>query len=260
MPYSQHNGLGVWYELRGEGEPILLLHGFGGTGHSDWRYQIPVFSQTYRVIVPDLRGHGRTDHPETITGPDYFKTATLDVASLVSALGVGPVHVCGFSMGVSIASWLYFSEPSLVRSLIVVSGAARVNRRIAPGLFDLWESLGEPDSVDAGWARVLARLHGESKWRALLRNYSAAVLARMERDEYVVGRRAGVIACPTLIVQGRADSINPIPLSEELQATIPHSELVVLDSGHWVPGLRPDEFNAAVLDFLSRSAARERSD
>jgi 3-oxoadipate enol-lactonase len=260
MPYFQRDGLGIWYELRGQGEPILLLHGFGGTGQSDWRHQIPLFSQTHQVIVPDLRGHGRTDHPETITGPEYFTMTTMDVASLVSALGVGPVHVCGFSMGASIASWLYFSEPSLVRSLIVVSGAARVNRSIAPGLFELWESLAEPDSVDAGWAKVLARLHGESKWRMLLQNYSAAVLARVERDEYVVGRRAGVIECPTLIVQGRADSINPVPLSQELQAMIPDSELVMLESDHWVPGLQPDPFNAAALDFLSRCSSRERSE
>jgi 3-oxoadipate enol-lactonase len=260
MPYFQHDGLGIWYELRGQGDPILLLHGFGGTGQSDWRHQIPLFSQTYQVIVPDLRGHGRTDHPETITGPEYFKMATMDVASLVSALGLDPVHVCGFSMGASIASWLYFSKPSLVRSLIVVSGAARVNRSIAPGLFELWESLAEPDSVDAGWAKVLARLHGESKWRVLLENYSAAVLARVEREEYVVGRGAGEIECPTLIIQGRADSISPVLLSEELQAMVPHSELVMLESDHWVPGLQPDEFNGAVLDFLRRGSPTEGCD
>ncbi len=260
MPYLQHDGLGIWYELWGEGEPILLLHGFGGTGQSDWRHQIPLFSQTHQVIVADLRGHGRTDHPETITGREYFNMAAMDVASLVSALGLGPVHVCGFSMGASIASWLYFSEPSLVRSLIVVSGAARVNRSIAPGLFELWENLAEPDSVDAGWAKVLARLHGESKWRVLLKNYSGAVLARVERDQYVVGRGAGEIECPTLIVQGRADSISPVLLSEELQAMIPHSELVMLESDHWVPGLQPDQFNAAVLEFLSRGSSTEGSE
>ena len=260
MPNLQHNGLGIWYELWGQGEPILLLHGFGGSGQSDWRHQIPLFSEKYQVIVPDLRGHGLTDHPETITGPEYFKTATLDVASLVSSLDLGPVHVCGFSMGASIASWLYFSEPSLVRSLIVVSGAARVNRSIAPGLFDLWESLAEPDSVDAGWAKVLARLHGESKWRVLLKNYSTAVLARVESDEYIVDSHAGQIECPMLIIQGRGDSISPVLLSEELHAMIPHSELVMLESDHWVPGLQPDEFNAAVLDFLSRGSSPERSE
>ena len=255
----QRNGLGIWYNVWGEGEPILLLHGFGGSGESDWRHQISLFSEHYRLIVPDLRGHGRTDHPETITGPEFFNMATLDVASLVSALDLGPLHVCGFSMGASIASWLYYAEPSLVRSLIVVSGAARVNRSIAPGLFELWESLGEPDSVDAGWARVLASLHGEDKWRLLIKNYSAAVLARVESDEHIVTEEAGEIQCPTLIIQGTADSISPVLLSKELHTMIPHSELVMLESDHWVPGLRPDEFNEAVLGFLGGGLSTERS-
>ena len=252
MPFLHTDDLEIFYELMGQGEPMLMLHGFGGTGHSDWRHQIPVFSQNYRMIVPDLRGHGRTDHPEAITGPEFFQMATSEMVDLVSELDLAPVHVCGFSMGSSIASWLYYSDPSLVRSLILVSGAARVNRDIAPGLFELWENMSEPDSMDAGWAKVLARLHGEDKWRPLLRNYGRAVLARVGNDEDVVSSRLGEITCPTLIIQGSKDSISPVLLSEELFARIPDSELVFLESDHWVPGLRPGEFNAAVLDFLGR--------
>jgi 3-oxoadipate enol-lactonase len=252
MPFLHTDDLEVFYELLGQGEPMLLVHGFGGTGRTDWRHQTPVFSQNYRLIVPDLRGHGRTDHPEAITGPEFFEIATSEIVGLVSDLDLGPVHVCGFSMGAAIASGLYYLNPSLVRSLILVSGAARVNRSIAPRMFDLWEEMSEPDSVDAGWATVLARLHGEDKWRPLLRNYGRAVLARVESDEDVVSRRLGDITCPTLIVQGSEDLLNPVLLSQELSARIPDSELVLLDSDHWVPGLRPREFNAAVLDFLAR--------
>jgi 3-oxoadipate enol-lactonase len=246
------NGLEVFYEFHGRGEPILLLHGFGGTGRSDWRYQIPVLCQRFRLIVPDLRGHGRTDHPEKITGPEFFEMATADMVELVSSLDLGPVHVCGFSMGASIATSIYLWDPSLVSSLVLVSGASRVNRDIAPGLFELWEGMREPASIEAGWAKVLAHLHGEDKWRVLLRNYSAAVLARVENDEDLLKGRVGEIACPALVVQGTEDSVSPRLLSEELHAGIPGSELVPLQSDHWVPGLRPDEFNAAVLDFLAR--------
>jgi 3-oxoadipate enol-lactonase len=92
MPYISVEGLDLFYELYGAGDPMLLLHGFGGTGRSDWKHQIPVFSQSFRVIVPDLRGHGRTDHPETITGPEFFDLATYDLVALLSSLDVGP---CG---------------------------------------------------------------------------------------------------------------------------------------------------------------------
>lgn len=250
MTHFTIDGLDIFYELYGQGEPLLLLHGFGGTGHSDWRHQIPAFSERFQVFVPDIRGHGRTDHPETITGPECFDTATSDMVALLSSLSVAPAHVCGFSMGSSIAASIFLSEPTLVRSLILVSGAARLNRDIAPGLFDLWESLREPENIDAGWAKVLARLHGEERWRMLLRNYGAAVLARVESGEEIVYRRASDVSCPVLIVQGSEDSVSPVLLSEELHAAIPDSELKMIESDHWVPGLRPDEFNETVLKFL----------
>jgi 3-oxoadipate enol-lactonase len=242
----------LFYEVHGEGDPMLLLHGFGGTGQSDWRRQISAFSESFRVVVPDLRGHGRTDHPETITGPEFFELATADVVALLCALKLGPAHVCGFSMGTSIASWIYFTAPSLVKSLILVSGAARISRDIAPGLFDLWESLVHPDSVDPGWARVLARLHGEDRWQMLLRNYGAAVIAQVEADGEIAYSRGGEISCPTLVIQGSKDSLSPPLLSEELHARIPGSELVMVESDHWVQGHRPKQFNATVLEFLGR--------
>jgi 3-oxoadipate enol-lactonase len=252
MPYCQANGLNIFYELHGQGAPMLLIHGVAGTGQSHWRHQIPVFSQGFQLIVPDLRGHGRTDHPETITGPSFFRLATSDLVALVSSLNLGPVHVCGFSMGSGLALWFTLAAPSLVKSLIVVSGAARVNRDLGEGLFDLWERLGDLGNVSPGWAEKLTRLHGEQQWPVLLQNYSAAVITRFNRDEDIAYRRASEIACPTLIIQGGKDFVNPPLLSEELLAGISDSEMVILDCEHWIPGLLPQEFNEAVLDFFDR--------
>ncbi|NIN66251.1 MAG: alpha/beta fold hydrolase [Anaerolineae bacterium] len=254
------NGLDIFYELHGNGEPMLLLHGFGRTGESDWKYQIPVFADSYQLIAPDLRGHGRTDHPETISGPGFFQLATCDMVALLSALDVGPTHVCGSSMGSTIAIGVYFTAPSLVKSLILVSAAARVNRKIAKGLFDLWESMADPDGIDPGWARGLARMHGEERWRILLQNYGAAVIAALDQDEEIAYRRASEINCPTVIVQGGKDLVSPPILSEELHAGIRDSELVLLDCEHWVQGLLPDEFNETVLGFLGRRFPGESSE
>lgn len=259
MPYFHANGLDIFYELYGQGDPMLLIQGFSGTGQTDWKHQIPVFSQKFQLIVPDLRGHGRTDHPETITGPSFFDLAVSELVALVSALDLGPVHMCGFSLGCSLASWFFYAAPSLVKSLILVSGAARINRDIAKGLFDLWERIANPDSVDPGWARALARLHGEDRWRVLLRNYSAAVIARVDADEDIAYRRASEITVPTLIVQGGRDLMNPPLLSEELHAGIPDSEMVTLDCEHWVQGLLPQEFNEVVLGFLDRRFPQQSS-
>jgi 3-oxoadipate enol-lactonase len=248
----QSSGLHIYYQLHGQGDLLLLLHGFGGTGQSDWRHQIPVLSQRFRIVTPDLRGHGRTDHPEAVSGPEFFDQTTEDMARLLESLDGSPAHVCGYSMGSSIAAWLYLRHPSLVRSLILVSGAARVNREIAPGLFELWERMREPDCLEQSWIKALARLHGKDKWRRLVRNYAAAVISRIEGEEEIAYSRGGEIACPVLIVQGSEDKLSSRLLSEELHASIPDSELVVLESEHWVPGLQPAAFNAAVLEFLER--------
>jgi pimeloyl-ACP methyl ester carboxylesterase len=252
MMYVEANGLDIFYELHGQGEPMLLLHGFGGTGRDDWRHQIPVLSRELQLVVPDLRGHGRTDHPEVITGPEFFDAATADMVKLISALDLVPVHVCGFSMGASIAAWFCLENPSLCRSLILVSGAARLSRDTAPKLFRFWENLSELDDVDPAWSQVLARVHGKNKWRTLLRNYGAAVLARVEDDEDVLRGRAEEITCPTLIVQGVEDEVSPRLHSEELRARIPDTELLLFQADHRVQRQQSDEFNRALLGFLDR--------
>ncbi len=257
MPYYQANGLGIFYEVHGHGDPMLLVHGVTGTGRSHWKHQIPVLADRFQLVVPDLRGHGRTGHPETIAGPSFFELATSDLVALMSHLKPGPAHVCGFSMGAALASWFSLAAPRLVKSLIIVSGAARVNRDNGQGLFDLWAQLGDLDSVSPGWAEKLAHLHGERHWPVLLRNYSAAVIARFGSDGDIVYRRASEITVPTLIIQGGRDLINPPSLSEELQARIPDSERVTLDCEHWVQGQRPQEFNDTVLDFLRRRFAQQ---
>jgi XTP/dITP diphosphohydrolase len=259
MPYFRANGLDIFYEVHGQGDPMLLIHGVTGTGQTHWEHQIPVFSERFQLIVPDLRGHGRTGHPETINGPSFFELATSDLVALVSSLNLGPAHVCGFSMGSSLASGFVLSVPWLAKSLIIVSGAARVNHDIGEGLFDLWEKLGDLSSVSPRWAKKLTRLHGEQHWPVLLQNYSAVVIARFNQDEDIVYRRASDITCPTLIVQGGKDLINPPLLSEELLAGIPDSEMVVLDCEHWAQGLLPQEFNKAILDFLDRRFPLESS-
>jgi 3-oxoadipate enol-lactonase len=259
MAYLQTNGLDLFYELHGQGEPMLLIHGFSGTGREHWQHQIPVFSQRYQLIVPDVRGHGRTDHPETIDGPPFFELATSDLVALVSSLGVGAVHVCGFSMGSSLATWLYYANASLVKSLVLVSGAARINHSIGEPLFKLWGKMADIDSINPSWARKLAELHGEERWQILLRNYTAAVLECFSQDEEIAYRRAGEIRCPALIIQGRKDFVSPAVLSEELHAGLPDSELVFLDCEHWVQGLLPEQFNETVLDFLERRFPQENS-
>ena len=113
--HIEANGLRVYYEVHGEGEPLLLVH--GGTATSQvWASHLPTFAEHFRVITPDSRGHGRTDNP---TGELGYRVLADDVAALVGALGLRRPLVLGYSDGGQIALELGMRYPGLSRALVL---------------------------------------------------------------------------------------------------------------------------------------------
>ncbi|MBF8303235.1 MAG: Alpha/beta hydrolase, partial [Candidatus Dadabacteria bacterium] len=111
------NDINIYYEIHGEGEPLLLIEGLG---YSSWMWfsQIPAFSREYKVIVFDNRGVGNTDKPDS----EYtIETMADDAAGFLKALGLDSAHVLGVSMGGFIAQELALRYPDMVRSLVLVS-------------------------------------------------------------------------------------------------------------------------------------------
>lgn len=97
--YFDSDGVHIYYMEEGEGTPLVLLHGFAGNGHLEWRKSgvLEALSKEYRVIVPDQRGHGRSDKPHT---PDQYGAAMAeDVVHLLDHLKIEKAHVVGYSMG-----------------------------------------------------------------------------------------------------------------------------------------------------------------
>src|SRR5215218_5937101 len=92
----------IHYEDEGSGPPLLLLHGGLGTALLHYRREIPFFAERYRVIAPDFRGYGRSSPPRTFP-PDFYERDAGDLAALVDALALGPVHVLGWSDGAIVA-------------------------------------------------------------------------------------------------------------------------------------------------------------
>src|SRR5215213_5360474 len=103
------NGIDVFYEKRGQGDPVLLVHGLGSSTE-DWEAQVDALAHEFTVITYDVRGHGRTAKPATSYSVAQFAA---DAAALVCALGLGPVHVVGLSMGGMIAFQLAADHPDL---------------------------------------------------------------------------------------------------------------------------------------------------
>src|SRR5262249_27179235 len=122
MPKVQANGIDIFYEVRGTGDPLLLIAGFA-CDHTIWSQVVPAIGAHYRVVVCDNRGVGRTSSPDAATS---IRQMAEDAAGLLDAIGLGPAHVAGHSMGGLIAQELVLAHPEQVQSLMILSSCARV--------------------------------------------------------------------------------------------------------------------------------------
>jgi len=243
---------------RADGTPMVLLHGLGSSS-ADWAFQLPALETSYRVLAPDLRGHGRSSRPR---GPLTIDAMARDVSALLVALGAPPAHVVGLSLGGCVALALALDDATRVRSLTLVNTFARLAPAGPRGALRMLERLGllafAPMRVVAG--HVARGLFPRADQREL---YLAAVasLASTPRRTYLasiralagfdVRRRLGEVRCPTLVVAGDRDTTIPLASKRLLQRSIPGAELLVVeDSGHATPYDRAERFNAALLAFV----------
>ncbi len=258
MPYVRVDGLRLHYLVRGFGPATVLIHGLGSRAE-DWSLlQAPALSQRYRVLMPDLRGHGRSDKPP---GPYTVPQMADDIAGFLSALGTDSAHIIGLSLGGAVAQALAVRHPERVRSLVLVNTFAYLRPK---GWAEWRLTLIRLGALLVNLA-LHARLEAEKlfprpgqaalrrvAYHRLCTNDPAAYRAAMMAVARYDGRGdLGRIRAPTLIVAGREDTVVPLRAKEELAAGIPGAHLVViLRSGHATPTDQPVVFNRLVLEFL----------
>ena len=137
MPTQRANGIDIYYEMAGQGEPLLLLHGLGSRS-DDWQLQLPAFAARYCVVAADMRGHGRTAKPP---GPTSVPMMAADVLGLLDALGIDAAHVVGLSMGGMIAFQMAVNRPERVRSLVIVNSAPALVAHTWGERLRIWQRL-----------------------------------------------------------------------------------------------------------------------
>ncbi|KAA2212762.1 bifunctional 3-oxoadipate enol-lactonase/4-carboxymuconolactone decarboxylase PcaDC [Teichococcus oryzae] len=237
--------------------PVVLLHSIGTTQHV-WDPQAAALARRWRIIRPDMRGHGLTG----VTPGDYsMKGLAQDVVALLDALDIPKAHVAGLSIGGRIAQQLAADMPERVASLMLVDTAmefpdpATWQERIDAVLDRGTEVLA--DIVMPRWVMDPATPSARGLRHMLLRTdrvgYAAAAAAlRDARAEEVRGR----IALPCTVIVGEHDPASPIAAAEELRGSIPGAAMVVLPGVNHIPNFEAAEaLSAAMLAHLEAQVA-----
>lgn len=257
MPKLPANGIDLYYERTGEGQPILFIHGLGSSSR-DWEMQIPFFSKQYQVVSFDLRGHGQSQKPP---GPYSMSLFAKDTAELIKSLGIAPVHIVGISLGGMIAFQLAVDNPELIRCLVIVNAGPEV---VVRTMKDRWNVFMRFATVRLLGMRTMGEVLSKRLFpkdeQADIRKLFVERWAENDPPAYSDTMRAIVgwsvtgqihtIKLPTLVIAADEDYTH-VSAKEAFVSRMPQAKLVVIsDSRHATPVDSPVKFNEVVDSFL----------
>ena len=254
MPSIMANGLAVGYDVDGEDDapPLVLLHGATSLGAEDWAAQRPFLARTFRLYLPDARGHGRTRWDAAQGWSNELLVA--DLLAFVDALGIGGFDLAGFSMGGMTALIAATRIPERIRTLVVaaISPAREPRTSVARRLMDPARA-----DTDPAWKATLARRHDEGQgfdaWRRLL----PAIAGDVAEQPLLTPRDLHRIEVPALVLVGDRDPFVPVDHAWGLMRQLPDARLFVApDCGHEVTARKPALVNEALGGFYRSTAAR----
>ena len=259
MPSVTANGIRLYYEVHGEGEPVVLIHGLGSSTR-DWEFQVSDLSRRYRVITFDLRGHGQSDKPP---GRYTLPMLAADVRELLTSLSVARAHIVGLSLGGCIAFQLAVDAPQVIQTLVIVNSGPELVLHSFKQRAAIWQRLAIVRLMGMRkMGEVLSRRLFVKPEHGPLRETFVARWAENDRRTYLAAFRAMIgwsvtdrlstIECPTLVVTADQD-YTPVALKEAYAAKMPRARVVTIpDSRHATPMERPDELNRVLHEFWTR--------
>lgn len=217
-------------EETGDGEPLVLLHGNGEDG-TYFAHQIAHFSQRFRVLALDTRGHGKSPRGEA---PFTIRQFARDLLAFLDARGIERAHLLGFSDGGNIALVFALAHPERVGKLVL--NGANLNTR------GVKRSVQVPIELGYRMARLFADL--SAKARA-----NAEMLGLMVNDPNVAPEELAALTAPTLVIAGENDMIRE-DHTRLIAERIPNARLAFVPGDHFVAAKNPAAFNREVERFL----------
>jgi len=241
--YVDANGVHTYYEVHGEGDPVVMLHG-GLCTIETWGAQTEALAQQYKVYLPERRGHGRT---ADVDGPITYQNMADDTIAFMDALGITNAHVIGWSDGASIGLIVALKRPDLVKKLIFLGAAANLAGS-SPMFIEMSKHMtleSMPPMLVAAYDAVSPDGPGHmqvvfTKLVELYQKEPSHDLTELEQ-----------VKCPTLVMLGE-DDVPTVEHAAAIARAIPDSQLAVVPgTDHAVAWEKPELVNRLFLDFLA---------
>ncbi|TKD12402.1 alpha/beta fold hydrolase [Polyangium fumosum] len=229
-------------DIHGEGDPLVLLHGFTGCGR-DFRHFGETLHEGFRAIVPDLPGHGRSGNPR---GTFLFRDVARDMYSLLDELGIDRFRALGISGGANVLLHMATQQPSRVEAMVIAAAAPYF-----------------PEQARALMRQMTVEGRSEEDWRDMRERHArgdAQIVALWEQGRAFAARHddmsftpphLATITARTLIVYGDRDPLYPVELAVEMYRAIPDAKLWVLPgAGHGAAFEERESFVRVARSFL----------
>jgi len=259
----------------GDGPPLLVLHGTGGHAETYQRNIAPL-AERFRVIVPDMLGHGFTDRPDVAYTLDDFAD---HLFGLLDVLGIERSHVSGESLGGCVAAWMARGRPERIDKLVLNTGI--LDRPDEQGLVQLadlearttkladdlslevirrrleWLVV-DPDSMTEEMVLIRHRIYSQPGMIDSVLRILAAVLAMNRRIyegvDYLDRKLMAEIPCPTLVLWSDHNPGKPFDVIKPAIDLLPDAEVhIIKDAAHWPQFEQAAEVNRLMIDFLGRA-------
>jgi valacyclovir hydrolase len=252
MSWFDHGQTRVYYEESGNGDPVLLLPGWGGSIEELTPLR-NALAPSFRVIAADLPGSGRSGpQPRTYT-PAYYEEDARVFLAMLEALNASPAHLVGFSDGGEYTLLMAALHPNGVRSLATwgAAGALGDNRAMAGAMSTM---IDDPIPPMQEFSEFLKATYGEANARVMTRSLGATLLAMMDAGGDIGRSRAGSISCPALLITGEHDFLATPALVTDMAGAIPGGQyLEARGASHAVHHEQPEWLTETIAGWLTKA-------
>jgi pimeloyl-ACP methyl ester carboxylesterase len=235
---AELNGIEMYYEIVGEGEPVVLLHGFLESGQMFASF-VPELSARYKLIIPDLRGHGGSTNP---SGEFTMQQSTDDILALMDHLGIERFKALGHSAGAVTLLGVATKAPERVEAVVLIGSGMYYTTPCRETLAGV-----SPEGYsEQAWARLRQiHRHGDEQIASLIGLFAS--FAHDYDDVAFTPPLLATVQAKVLLVQGDRDYCFPAGMAVEMYEAIPNAYLCILpNAGHW-------PVNAAVMPALMQA-------